>query len=538
MAEAQYRVRRKAKRGDENMKERQLGRKGLLGVLSIAGLLATLLAVTGGVSAQSGSDTKNGTITSDNFNGVYTVEWTAKGNCTPNLNGSRTITVTDGTTRTAVYTINGNCVYNWVVTYVAGKVSNFDHDADTNTDAVSLTEGNECAAKAAADADGATLTNADYEPESGLGEVHLVVDHEDCVVEMEITVDVVGGQVVDNEDATTLNRSAVRAKTWTVTVERTGKGKDGEKKSASDKCQKKLEQKTEKVTVADVERQQAKFTLITQGTKSPSGSTLDCQYKITVVLQNGFEEFETDSAIIKEWDGTDEEGESDNELTLTLKVASREVYVVQKVAGDPAGALVEYTSSISCRAEDEFELPERLSVAREDLGAIQTTDAQILVPLVKGEYDVTEGLAGAMASTVSSTAGRPAIGRTVLDAAANPCVIDLTVTGIPANCKATVTPAGGSSSNAGRLNLATAKPQNIITFSFNCSETTTPATVEGEPSGATADGEVGAGTGDGTGALTSPPAPPSSGAGEGGEPGAGTGDGAAPESPPEEAVTG
>ena len=155
--------------------------------------------------------------------------------------------------------------------------------------------------------------------------------------------------------------------------------------------------------------------------------------------------------------------------------------MVQNVTGDAGGAKVAYATQIACSdaASPPLALPPVVG-ATGTRGGIETVQDKTLVPLTTGRYDVSEGIAGSMTSTVAGTSGRRAVIAYAVAEDGDNCALSVSANDVPANC----TVASASQT----INLLTAQARNIVEFSFRCTATTpTPTTaaasaVPGAPS--------------------------------------------------------
>ncbi len=443
-------------------------KKIFVGVLSVAGLLAALLAVAGtpasaavGLIEAADDDTTSSTIGA--IGGTYTVSWTAKAGCDQSQNGSITRVIKDDAgpdtgdeaeRRIGSYRTSDNCNYDVTATFVAaeGAIANVD-------------KGTRCAASV--DADPNTVIRA-----SGL--LTVTVDDTDCVVKSQVVVTVDGADADDSDDA------AVLARTWTVTATPTGKGADDETASAAAECAE-VSGTTKKT--GDPEKQVVTLKPIAEGLEK-DGTDTSCSYDISVALQDGYEERTKDSSKYLKWDAGDELNEDgdvgSSALTFNLKVAKREIYVVQSVQGDAGGGQVQYNSTVTCAAAGfSMSLPTTID-SSSTAGGIVTVKAKSLVPLNTGRYDVTAGIMGATASTTTGFSGRQTIAQKAVATDGKACTISLSVdtgTPIPDNCSA--------STMSQMLDLSDAKAQNIIEFAFVCLPPASemPAAADGEGDG-------------------------------------------------------
>ncbi len=418
-------------------------RKIVLSVLSVAGLLAALLVLAGGsVSAETGT----ARVESTNVRGgTYTVIWKAKAGCDSSADGSVSKVVqsqavgTDSNVIIGAFTVNDDCQYDFTATYVTGASSGIPNNVPA---------GVRCRA---------TVEVSGLDGDAGTDAAALVetID-DDCVATRGISGKIKGPADADGVD-NSYHRKAVRARTWVATATPTGKGQDGGDNNGADECA--------EVTDSDAdipegaEDVEASWTLVTDGLDK-DGVATTCQYKISVTLPDGFVEASKDSSFIT-WGNTVWTGGID----FFVKVAQREVFVVQNVTGDAGGAKVAYTTQLACSdaASPPLALPPVVG-ATGTRGGIETVQGKTLVPLTTGRYDVSEGIAGSMPSTVTGTTGRRAVIAYAVAEDGDNCALNVSANEVPENC----TVASASQT----VNLLTANDRNIVEFSFRCTATT------------------------------------------------------------------
>ena len=429
-----------SKKLDQQRKgQREKMKKIIQSVLSVAGLLAALLALSSGSASA-----ETGLITVDSTNvrgGTYTVTWEALGGCNSGSDGSvsKAVKRTDsgGALTLGSFNTNNNCQYKFSATYVT------DDDAGFNFPGGSpVAKGVRCAATT-------TPTGVDGDT-STAASVSVTASATDCIDAPKV-VFTVNGPADDPDTAAdeSADRAAVASRKWVITAKPTGKGADGNEASAAAECA-----EVTGTTEKSGELQSVTLTVIKSGLLKEGAST-SCQYDISVALQDGFVENAKDSSIVKAWDA------DDDAPVLLLKVATREVFVVQSVTGNSGGGMVEYSTEVSCSSPDStpFTLPPSISTTATQ-GGIVTVKGRTLVPLNPGRYDVSQGIAGSMTSTMSGTTNRRAvISRAVANNGDN-CSITITAKDVPAGC--TVATASQT------VNLLTINPQSIVEFSFSC----------------------------------------------------------------------
>ncbi len=447
-------------------------KKIFVGVLSVAGLLAALLAVAGTpASAAVGlivaADVDPAVDTVGAIGGTYTVSWTAKAGCDQSQNGSITRVLkhnagpdsaTASDRRIGSYRTSDNCNYDVSAVFVAGEGA-----------IAGVDKGTRCTASANSDPN--TIIRAS-------GTLTVTVTTTDCVETTKLIVTVDGADENEDDDA------AVLARTWTVTARPTGRGADDETASVAAECAE-VSGTTKKS--GDPEKQMVTLYPVTSGlTKDGAGKS--CSYDILLEIPDGYEERTKNSAVYGAWDAGDGVSVTagTRELNFALKVATPEIYVIQNVLGDAGGGQVQYNSTVTCAATG-FSLPTTIDSSSTE-GGIVMVKAKSLVPLNTGRYDVTAGVIGATASTTSGTSGRQTIAHKAVSTNGSPCTISVVVdteSPIPDNCSASVM--------SQMLDLGTAKAQNLVEFAFVCLPPTpeAPAAVP-----AVADGDAMPGTGD------------------------------------------
>ncbi len=420
-------------------------RKIVLSVLSVAGLLAALLVLAGGsVSAETGI----ARVESTNVRGgTYSVIWKAKAGCDSSADGSVSKVVqsqavgTDSNVIIGAFTVNDDCQYDFTATYVTGAGSNIPNNVPA---------GVRCRA---------TVSVTGLDGDAGTDAAALVetID-DDCVATRGISGKIKGPADADGVD-NSYHRKAVRARTWVATATPTGKGQDGGDNNGADECAAVTDSDADIPDAPGAVDVEASWTLVTDGLDK-DGVATTCQYEIRVTLPDGFVEASKDSSFIK-WGNTVWTGGID----FFVKVAQREVFVVQNVTGDAGGAKVAYTTQLACSdaASPPLALPPVVG-ATGTRGGIETVQGKTLVPLTTGRYDVSEGIAGSMPSTVTGTTGRRAVIAYAVAEDGDNCALNVSANEVPENC----TVASASQT----VNLLTANDRNIVEFSFRCTATT------------------------------------------------------------------
>ena len=451
-------------------------RKIVLSVLSVAGLLAALLALTSGsVSAETGLITVEGT---DVRGGTYTVSWKAKGGCSSSSDGSVSKAVEAGASggdlTIGAFNTNNNCQYDFTATYVTDAAAGFNFPGSN-----AVAKDTRCAATV-------TPSGVDGDPATTASAVVDTSDT-DCVNAPKITFTVTGP--ADDADTTrdeSADRAAIAARKWVVTATPTGKGVDGETSSVAAECA-----EASGTTTVTGGVQTVDLTLIQAGLLK-EGTATSCQYSVGVTVQDGFEENTRDSSVNKEYNP------ADGATSFLLRVAQREVFVLQSVTGDSGGGSVEYSTQLTCVAPDAdvFTLPPAID-ATATPGGIVTVKGKTLVPLNAGRYDVSAGVAGSMNSAMTGTSTRKAVISRAVANDGDACSLAITAKDFPSSC--TVADASQT------VNLASAKAQSTVEFSFRC--TVAAPTTTAAPAPTTTAAPVTATT-VAPGDPSTPPAPP------------------------------
>lgn len=420
-------------------------RKILVGVLSVAGLLAAALALA---SSPAAAVKDVITITSDTEAGVYTVTWRTKGGCNPNVGttsgsgatGSVTLTVVDSTPNddatnegTAVVTgvvIDDICTYEWEAVLAQPDGSRCKVTVPTTGSARTLEAG------ACNSVEKVTFTVAGY------------------------TTPASGGNAAVPPTAAVLG--AIKNTTFTVTAT--------EKVPSGAKADPQCATVSDDTEVSDAGHTQVELTLV-----DDTFNGRDCTYTVTAALPDGFAAGAkgSNSAVVvmngpptaADTDPPDnratlgEAGSSTTALTvdLAVTVATRTVYLVQNVLGDAGNAGVEYKYSPSCGAPG---LPAALQARSSALaGGIITNPAITIVELRTGRFNVSAGIGDH--SVDGTKAG-------ALNSKAEACEAAVSVSGVPAGCTV---------KHNSPVNLVSAGDTVIIEFTIDC----TSAAAGGDP---------------------------------------------------------
>ncbi len=414
-------------------------RKILVGVLSVAGLLAAVLALASSPVAA----VKNViTITSATEAGVYTVTWRTKGGCNPNFGttgasgatGSVTLTVVDSTPNddtanvgTAVETgvvIDTICTYEWEAV-------------------LAKPDGSRCKVTVPSTGSARTLVAGDC---NSVEKVTFTV--------VGYTAPASGGNAAVPPTAAVLG--AIKNTTFTVTAT--------EKVPSGAKADPQCATVSDETEVSDAGHTQVELTLV-----DATFSGRNCTYTVTAALPAGFAagaKGSNSAVVVMNGPPTANTDPPDNRATvgtapattsttalnadLAVTVATRTVYLVQNVIGDAGGVGVEYDYSASCGAPG---LPGALG-ATAGTGGIIFSPAMAVVELRTGRFNVSAAIGD------FTTDGTKAY---ALDEAAVACEAAVTVSGVPAGC---------SVEHNSPVDLVSAGDTVIIEFTIDC---TSPA---------------------------------------------------------------
>ena len=431
-------------------------RKILTSVLSVAGLLAVVLALASSpasaakqvVTVQAGIAGATGEA------GTYTVSWETQGGCDPGsgtsgASGSVTLTIDDATPNDDSANL-GPSAQTGIVT---DEVCNYTYEATfTNAAGADCTVTGSGAAGAIAVADTGVLALTGTTNCSTLVDIVVTIkgapqkaaefctatdistagtDDVPCGTDDGARTPVADETVKTAAEASALNDGAVAATTFTVTATPVGVTTGAEPHADCAGA-------SGETAVADT-GQPNKVTL--KVTDKTSGQTDNCRYDISVALPNGFAAGAKGSTISKgvdpEADGaadtaadgdadteaTGDDGDTDDDLDLTVKVAAVKVYLVQNVIGDAGGASAEYKyEAAQCGAPG---LPGALT-ATPTSGGISTVAGKTLVELRTGIFNISEAIgADPAADGVRAHA---------LNADGDACEATVSVSGVPASC--------------------------------------------------------------------------------------------------------
>ena len=403
-------------------------RKILVGVLSVAGLLAAVLALASGPVA---AVTDVITITSDTEVGTYIVTWSTGGGCDPGddtsgASGEVTLTVVEGDTAdegAAVQTgvvIDTICTYKWEAVLVQA-------------------DGSRCRAAIAITDSATTLVTGD------------------CNSVEKVTFTMAGYTTPASGDKaavppTAAVLGAIRNTAFTVTA--------AEKVPAGAKADPECATVSGETEINDAGVNQVELTLV-----DDTFDDRNCIYTVTAALPAGFAAGArgSNSAVVvmngPPATGTDppnnratlDEAPATPSTTalnanLAVTVAAPTVYLVQNVIGDAGGVGVQYDYSASCGAPG---LPAALG-ATAGTGGIIFSPAMAVVELRTGRFNVSAAIGD------NSVDGTKAY---ALSEKAESCEAAVNVSGVPAGC---------SVEHNSPVDLVGAGDTVIIEFTIDC----------------------------------------------------------------------
>ena len=404
-------------------------RKILTSVLSVAGLLAVVLALA---TSPASADKQVVTISSPADDtaggaGTYTVSWETQGGCDPGAgtsgaSGSVTLTVAEGDTagqgeqvETGVV-IDDICNYTWS----ASLVNSAGADCRVNSP-VTGTDG-DIIDLALVDGGCATTGKLAVTVRANGTEAVAGVDDND------------DGDFDDGGDTAPVESTQAEADlgavkntvfTVTATPEKASNGKVPEGCNT-------VSEETE--INYGTNEQDATLTVVDDTLGGAS-----CTYTVTAALPAGFAagggETRSTANSDDEVNPLQDDGNTADvdEGTvpvddLLVSIASVQVYLVQNVIGDAGGASATYTLSTPCGAPG---LPAALT-ARSESGGITPTKATNVVELRTGSFEVTAALTEVPSDYVAGT-GVP---KTALNAGGDSCEATVAVSGVPDGCSA------------------------------------------------------------------------------------------------------
>ena len=494
-------------------------RKILVSVLSVAGLLAVVLALA---SSPATAAKKVVRVTTDSRVGTYTVSWETGGGCDPGsgtsgAEGQLALTVSkdlaseiglgnlldEGNTETGSISVDDKCTYEWRASFTsaapasAGTICPAWFYGDT-TDPDELDGGD-------ADIDGDEYPTISVNPDVNLAvsPVAPVADATPVLVEgatvadgpctqgARVTVRIADGSlrtvVVDGEKVVVTDgasRGAIQNSVFTVTAvpKEVPPGVPPHKDCITVSGE--AEFARGNPNGAPSTGVQVKLDVLTQ----PLGTSKYCHYDVTADLLDGFaaagytnegvvysqaalinvatcEGDDLDTPDVTE---TDFEFSCDNpgdnlvaisdgsaSLSLELTVATRDVYLVQNVEGDADGA--DATYGLSAPSYCPADLPDALG--KRTAGGIQMST---VVELREGRYNIT--------GAINDDGVAPRLAR---DEDAEPCMVNVKVSNLPAGCSAQ-DPTNKVSANlvddAVRIRGDGTSGDVVLEFTITCSE--------------------------------------------------------------------
>ena len=454
-------------------------RKILTSVLSVAGLLAVVLALASSPASAAKQVVKIETPANDAAGnaGTYTISWKTQGGCDPGsgtsgASGSVTMTIAEGTAGSGMgdqvetgVVIDNICNYTWEAGLMntAGADCRIDDfatpGAGTMITLVLTTDGCATTGKVNVTVSG---------PVTGEGITAAVLCLQTDIDGAEDGDPCKDGDLMTEKVPAMPNErngGAVKNTTFTVTAtpQKGAKGVVPEGCNAASK---------ETELNYDTNKQYAQLTLVD---RSLGGK--NCKYTVTAVLPAGFaagdgsarnmanleKDVNPDSAAEgpdgvdgDDADGINDAGQINLKADLMVSVASVKVYLVQNVIGDAGGASATYKLDTPCGAPG---LPAALT-ARSDSGGITRTSATNVVELRTGRFNVTAALAE---DPTDSDAANGVI-RHALAPDGNACEATVSVSGVPAGC----------STDGASASLASASDTVILEVTVDCSVPVAP----------------------------------------------------------------
>ena len=487
-------------------------RKILTSVLSVAGLLAVVLALAASpasaakvvVTVQTPAVGDTDASTDEPSAGTYTVSWETQGGCDPGsgtsgASGSVTLTVA----KTAVAAVETGIV--------TDNICNYTYKATfTNPDGAACVVGGTGTTGTTA---GPLAVNTDGDLALLIGtcastaKVYVTVEAAgvnvgDCIADADDTDDVnaAGANVAgaDNcdldNDATTTGtvaglpagaddgskvavaadvtdaRSVGAASATTFTITATpqpptpgGKVPEGCNAVSED-------------TETDYDDKNLQKATLTVVNNALGGA--DCSYTVSAALPAGFaagdgsarstgnQQKNVNPAVATGGPDGDADTTGDNDTpfarpaALEVSVASVKVYLVQNVIGDAGGASAEYKYTAPCGAPGLPGALERTPAS----GGITSVEGKTVVELRTGRFNISEALPSGTAA--DGTAAH------ALDAKGKACEATIAASGIPASC---------SVSHNSPASLATGDDSVIIEITIDCSPPPAPEPPAEEP---------------------------------------------------------
>ena len=455
-------------------------RKILTSVLSVAGLLAVVLALASSPASAAKEVVTIQTSGDPSQAGTYTVSWETQGGCDPGsgtsgASGSAEMTVADAdgdgaeTTgpqqETGVVTDNV-CNYTWKATFTnaAGAACVVGGTGTTDTTAGTLTVADGTLALLVGTcASTGKLAVTVKAPGVNLGDCisagteDTPDESDDCDSDADGTDDpgtrpAAADDVTDSDSA-----GAASATTFTITA-------TPQKAAANGKVPEGCNAVSEDTEAdpGDNDLQKATLTVTDQALGGA-----ECMYTVTAALPAGFaagdgsarstgnSQKDRDPAQNDGADGTAGNADDDTIAVpdLTVSIATTKVYLVQNVIGDAGGASAEYKYTAPCGAPG---LPGALGQTPAS-GGITTVEGKTVVELRTGRFNVSAALPDGSADD-----GKEA---TALDGKGKACEATVSVSGVPAHC---------SVSHNSPASLASASDSVIIEVTVDCSEPVAP----------------------------------------------------------------
>ncbi len=462
-------------------------RKILTSVLSVAGLLAVVLALASSPASAAKEVVTIQTGGTPSQAGTYTVSWETQGGCDPGsgtsgASGSVTLTVADadgaGTETTGPQQETGVvtddvCNYSWSATFTnaAGAACVVGGTGTTGTTAEDLEPTDagllslitaECAvtAKITVTVQGDGTNVGDCIPRGdGVG------THDDAVCATANTDTPPTGtyRFAIGEDADSANVGAANATTFTITATPEPPTPGGK---VPEGCNAVSEDTETEYDDANNPRQEAELTVV-----ATALGGANCLYTVTAALPSGFAagdgsprnaenvEKGQDPGSLATDGGPDgdtgtTEDNNDIEVELTVSIASVKVYLVQNVIGDAGGAGASYDYKAPCGTPG---LPGALEAAPVSTG-ITTVKGKKVVELRTGRFNISGALPDGSAEDGTSA--------TALDNEGNACEATIAVSDVPSHC---------SISHNSPASLATDDDSVILEVTIDCSAPEPPA---------------------------------------------------------------
>ena len=377
------------------------------------------------------------TVTSGTLAGEYTVSWETLGGCDPGdgTSGSSgwvilTVVATDAPdgdptpgelTGTAVeqgVVIHTRCTYEWT-----GSLTE-------------ATTGAPCSvgpSPFAPDADGA---------------LSITARADDCAMGGTITVNVTGppdDADTPDKDESQPHRGAVLATVFTATATPVTDAPDG--------CSA-VEAESE-VDDMDTTGDGDDTVAVTLEVVDETADNKNCLYDVTLAVPPGFS-VATNANVFENVDpgvkpGTEGVDVAADTQTVTVRVASRTIFLVQNVVGDAGGAYARYELVIPCGASY---LPDFLEPR--DIGGITPSDPAMFVELREGRYNVSAAVAPDPGAADAAD-GRPSA---ALNDEGEACEATATVSGLPGACIA--------EADSVTVDLSTSPDETILEMIIDC----------------------------------------------------------------------